>query len=137
MIRGQRELLIHAPVERVWRLHTDVAAWPVWNSGIDRVAPTGTLTVGSSFRWRSHGLAVSSTVIALTPGRHITWESPAAGIHEVHRWTFTAIGDNTLARTEETWSGPRVDADPYGLRAELTQSLTVWLRDLKRTTECR
>lgn len=135
MIETHREALIQAPVESVWRLHTDITAWPVWNSSIDRVAPTSTLAVGTSFRWLTHGLDVTSTVTALTPGRHITWQGPTAGIHGVHRWTFTPVGNATLARSADTWSGPPVDADPHGLRSVLSQSLASWLADLKQTAE--
>ncbi|WP_203227457.1 SRPBCC family protein, partial [Streptomyces aurantiacus] len=32
----RHEITVAAPVEDVWRLHTDIAAWPLFNSGVER-----------------------------------------------------------------------------------------------------
>ncbi|MFI1397504.1 SRPBCC family protein [Streptomyces sp. NPDC020681] len=136
MMTTRHEIRIAAPVETVWRLHTDIAAWPTWNSGIDMAVLDGELKVGASFRWLTHGLDITSTVAALEPYKHIAWGGPAAGIDGVHHWTFERCGDGeTLVVTEESWAGPPVDADPDGLLAALDQSLVAWLQDLKSTGE--
>ncbi|MET7615958.1 SRPBCC family protein [Streptomyces sp. NPDC005408] len=136
MITTRHEIRIAAPVETVWRLHTDVAAWPGWNTGIDLAALEGELKVGASFRWLTHGLDITSTVTEMEPGRSIAWGGPAAGIDGIHHWTFESCGDGeTLVITEESWAGAPVDADPDGMLAALEQSLVAWLDDLKRTAE--
>ncbi|WP_405598847.1 SRPBCC family protein [Streptomyces sp. NBC_01410] len=136
MITTRHEITIAAPVETVWQLHTDVAAWPTWNSGIDLAALDGELKVGASFRWLTHGLDITSTVTDMEPGRFVAWGGPAAGIDGVHRWTFEPYGDcRTRVVTEESWAGAPVDADPAGMLAALEQSLVAWLDELKRTAE--
>ncbi|WP_406269175.1 SRPBCC family protein [Streptomyces sp. NBC_00191] len=136
MITTRHEITIAAPVETVWQLHTDVAAWPTWNSGIDLAALDGELKVGASFRWLTHGLDITSTVTDMVPGRSVAWGGPAAGIDGIHRWTFEPCGDSqTRVVTEESWAGAPVDADPAGMLAALEQSLVAWLDELKRTAE--
>lgn len=47
-----------------------------------------------------------------------------------HTWTFARDGDGTLVVTEESWSGPQVDADPERARTMLATSIQVWLESL-------
>ncbi|MGW7369543.1 SRPBCC family protein [Streptomyces sp. NPDC054841] len=138
MIATRHEITIDAPVETVWHLHTDINAWPTWNTGIDTAELSGEPAVGASFRWLTHGLDITSTVMAVEPNRLIVWGGPTAGIDGIHRWTLEPReGGGTLVVTEESWAGPPVDADPEGMLTALDQSLVAWLRDLKRTAEGR
>ncbi|WP_218009723.1 hypothetical protein [Actinomadura kijaniata] len=52
-------------------------------------------------------------------------------------WTFTKVRDGVLVRTEETHTGPQVDAD-VPLAAEiLGRGLKAWPSDLKAAAEAR
>ncbi|MER7348813.1 SRPBCC family protein [Streptomyces aurantiacus] len=138
MISTRHEITVAAPVEDVWRLHTDIAAWPLWNSGVERAEISGRLEVGVSFRWLTHGLDITSTVAALEEHRSITWGGPTSGIDGMHRWTFAPTADGgTSVVTEEYWTGAPVDADPEGMLALLAQSLIDWLAELKEAAEGR
>lgn len=133
----RREIRIDAPVDLVWRLHTDVAGWPAWQTDVDAVQVDGPLSPGSSFRWSTHGLDVTSTVYALDAPRRILWGGPAQGITGVHEWTFTADGDATVVRTAESWEGEPVRADADTLRAALDASLAAWLGRLRDAAEAK
>ncbi|MFK0257926.1 SRPBCC family protein [Streptomyces sp. NPDC090445] len=129
---------VHAPLARLWDLHTDIAAWPTWNPDITRAEPAGPLAVGAVFHWHTHGLDITSTVLELVPGHRIVWGGPAHGIDGIHVWTFQEAADGTVTvRTEESWSGAPVDADPDALTQALRQSLEGWLAALKTTAEHR
>ena len=45
-------------------------------------------------------------------------------------WTFTPDADGTKIVTEESWSGPPVDADPERARTMLADSIRIWLDSL-------
>ncbi|MFJ7593152.1 SRPBCC family protein [Streptomyces sp. NPDC097617] len=127
--------VIEAPLATVWGLHTDFAAWPDWNTDVDRVEVDGPPEAGSSFRWHTHGLDITSTVREVVPGKRIVWGGPAAGITGVHVWTFEEDGGRTTVRTEESWSGAPVDAATDELGKALHDSLQSWLSHLKSRAE--
>ena len=130
-VRVRLSIEINAPLATVWDLHTDIAAWPTWNTDIDQAELNGLLVPGDSFRWRTHGLEIISTVHELVPGERIVWGGPANGITGIHVWTFEQVGDHVIVRTEESWSGAPVDAATDHLGRALHDSLENWLTHLK------
>ncbi|KUN09349.1 Shy6-polyketide cyclase [Streptomyces yokosukanensis] len=127
--------VIDAPLATVWELHTDIAAWPTWNTDVDQAETHGPLVPGNSFRWRAHGLDITATVRELIPGRRIVWGGPVHGIEGIHVWTFEENGDQVTVRTEESWSGAPVEAAADHLGKALHDSLAIWLARLKSRAE--
>ncbi|WP_328738402.1 SRPBCC family protein [Streptomyces erythrochromogenes] len=127
---------VHAPLATVWDLHTDIAAWADWNTDVDRVEYAGPLAPGTSFRWLTHGLDITSTVHQVVPGERIVWGGPAHGIDGIHVWTFQETVPGTVTvRTEESWSGEPVAARSTEMEQVLRQSLEAWLAALKAKAE--
>jgi hypothetical protein len=67
---------IDAPAERVWGVLTDLAAYPVWNPFIRRIA--GELTPGARLEVRLEppggmGITLRPTVLAADPARELRW----------------------------------------------------------------
>lgn len=133
----RREVRIEAPIDLVWRLHTDVAGWPAWQTDVDSAQIDGPLVPGATFRWSTHGLEVTSTVYEVDAPRRILWGGPAQGITGIHEWTFTADGDATIVRTAESWEGDPVRADSENLGAALDASLGSWLELLRAKAEAK
>src|SRR6266699_1522554 len=73
------EIFIHAPIETVWDIQTDVASWPSWRPDVDGARADGPLTVRSVFRWQTAGLDITSTVEEVDAPRRIVWGGPAQG----------------------------------------------------------
>ncbi|WP_261305489.1 SRPBCC family protein [Paenibacillus andongensis] len=128
-------IVINAPLQTVWRLQTGIDQWPTWQKDITQAQLSGPIAAGSSFNWETHGLPVISTIREVDPMRRIVWGGPALGIDGVHVWTFTTTPNGVVVHTTESWDGPPVAADPDGMRAALTSSLTAWLAALKTTAE--
>ncbi|WP_030669648.1 SRPBCC family protein [Streptomyces sp. NRRL B-1347] len=128
-------LRIAAPLERVWRLHTDIGCWPDWQHAISEARLDSPVAPGATFHWETAGLSIDSTVYAVDAPHRILWGGPAHGITGVHEWTFTEDGDDVVVRTRESWAGAPVEADRDGLAAALDDSLTTWLAALKKTAE--
>lgn len=153
-LHHRTETLVEAPARTAWRLHTDVAGWPAWQSavtGAKRLDP-GPLRPGSRFRWTTPApatpttpattLVITSTVEQLQPGRCVRWTGPAIGDglridRGVHVWTFTPVRGGVLVRTEESWTGAQIEADPATAIRYLAPGLDAWLADLKTTAEAR
>lgn len=132
---SRHSIRIAAPIERVWQLHTDIDAWPRWQTDIESAQADGPVAPGSTFHWTTADLSIGSTVYAVeAPGR-ILWGGTAHGITAIHEWRFEAHGDETQVHNEESWSGDPVDADTENLRKVLGQSLDSRLERLRRTAE--
>ncbi|MFE2145378.1 MFS transporter [Streptomyces sp. NPDC059456] len=127
--------VIDAPLATVWDLHTDIAAWPTWNTDIDRAELDGPLLPGNSFNWLTHGLDITSTVQEVVPGERIVWGGDVDGITGIHVWTFEQTDGHVTVRTEESWSGEPVDAAVHELAQALHDSLDSWLTHLKHRAE--
>jgi uncharacterized protein YndB with AHSA1/START domain len=133
---ARHEISIDAPLERLWRLHTDVDRWSLWQPDISAARSDGELAVGSTFRWSTAGLDIASTVYALEAPHLILWGGPAHGITGIHLWSFHPAPDGTvLVRTEESWDGEPVRADVPGIQRALDDSLEHWLGHLKKAAE--
>lgn len=151
-VRYRTESLIKAPLSTIWKLQTDVERWPSWQqeavTTVKRLDP-GPLWKRSQFRWTSPvppnpasppgTLVISSTVQQLRHDTCIRWTGPAIGeglhIDGVHVWTFTEVRGGFLVRTEETHTGPQVDANVPLATKFLGDGLEAWLKALKTTAE--
>ncbi|MCG6493887.1 SRPBCC family protein [Kitasatospora sp. A2-31] len=133
------DILIHAPLHTVWNIQTDVENWPAWQPNVETVTKDtpGRLRPGSTFRWSTEGLDITSTVQQIDHGRRLAWGGPAQGITAVHVWTFTPTRDGVLVHTEESWTGEPVTANQATLQAALDNSLHNWLTNLKHEAETR
>lgn len=96
------EITIAAPIETVWSVYTDVAAWPQWTESVSsaELLSPGPLALGSTARIKQPRLPrVTWIVTELEPGRSWVWSNDAPGAHTRagHELTPTADG-GTVAR---------------------------------------
>jgi uncharacterized membrane protein len=80
---ANHRISIKAPRELVWKLHTDISAWPTWQTDIKEAVLEGKLEAGNSFRWTTFGMTITSTVYALEAGSRILWGGKC-GRHRRH-----------------------------------------------------
>lgn len=148
---SRHEIVVDAPLQVVWDLHTDIAAWPSWHSDVEGTQLRGPLAPGAVFRWQTAGLDITSTIAQVDAPHRIVWGGPANGITGVHVWTLTRLdagagtdggtdggtGPAVLVRTEESWDGEPVREAAEALQLALDTSLRSWLGELKATAEAR
>jgi uncharacterized membrane protein len=133
----REDIVIKAPLSRIWQIQTDIDNWPSWQPGVisATVQTPDCLRVGSVFHWLVEGLDVTSTVKQIRPLRRIVWGGPGNGITATHVWTFTPEPDGIHVHTEESWSGAPVDADVEYAQSALDASLDAWVHNLKKAAE--
>ncbi|NEB75390.1 polyketide cyclase /reductase [Streptomyces sp. SID14478] len=150
-VRYRTQTVIHAPLRTVWKLQTDVARWPSWQAPVTSAERLdhGPLRAGSAFRWTTPvppnpatpatSLSITSTVGQVKHDSCLRWTGPADGeglhIDGVHVWNFSKVKGGVLVRTEETHTGPQVDADVPAATRILADGLEGWLADLKAAAE--
>ncbi|MBO0657384.1 SRPBCC family protein [Streptomyces triculaminicus] len=150
-VRYRTQTVIHAPLHIIWKAQTDVERWPSWQTAVTTAQRLdhGPFRPGSAFHWTTPippnphtpatGLDITSTVRQVKPGSCIRWTGPAVGeglrIDGVHVWNFTKVRNGVLVSTEETHTGPQVDANVPAATEILRQGLEAWLHDLKTAAE--
>jgi uncharacterized protein YndB with AHSA1/START domain len=134
-LNAKKDIEIAAPIEQVWSLLTDIAAWPTWQPDITHARLEGNLSAGATFLWKAKGLNITSTIQELEPKMKVGWTGKSIGMSAIHRWTFEPQGSYTHVTTEESLSGwfPALLKifDPQFL----TKSLSTSLQTLKNEAE--
>jgi uncharacterized protein YndB with AHSA1/START domain len=132
----RQERVVDAPPEVVFALLADVRSWPRWQPAVStaELEGAGELAVGTSFRWRSGGTTIVSTVQELAAPSTIGWTGRALGTRAVHVWALEPVDGGTRVRTEESMSGwlPRILAPV--VRRMLDRGVAATLDALERAT---
>jgi len=114
---------IAAP-ETLWRYWSDLATWPQWNDGIEKIEMDGPFAVGTTFRMTPPGEnPITLRLVDIVPGELFTDEMDAGDftVRTIHRLEQTVAGmTRIIYRTEITGSaagevgpqlGPAITAD--------------------------
>jgi len=64
---SRHSAVIDAPIGVLWRLHTDVDAWPTWQEHVETAHIEGPFAPGSTFSFRTGGLEIESTILRVEP----------------------------------------------------------------------
>ncbi|MEU1390535.1 MULTISPECIES: SRPBCC family protein [unclassified Nonomuraea] len=153
-IRYRADIVINAPLSRIFALQTRVERWPDWQQPVlsSKRLDHGPLRAGSSWRWTTPAPAtdttpattmhITSTLRRVKREACLLWSGPAVGTgvridRGVHLWTFTEVNGGVRVHTEETWTGAQVEADVATSTELLGAGLEAWLRDLKAAAESR
>lgn len=109
--------LVRAPRPVVWRVFSDLTAWPEWNPLCSKAtieprragqaAPLEQEGLGFSFGLRPLGwpVTVRATVRAARPGELVAWQGRCWGVTSLHTYTFTDAPGGTLVHSHEEITG--------------------------------
>jgi len=132
---AQYETMIHAPVEKIWDILSDIDRWSTWYPAVSQAKLTGTFAPGSVFRWKSGGTAIVSTLHEVEQYHRISWTGKAVGTQAIHVWILEPKAEGVLVRTEESFEGWLVFLLKGMMQRMLETSLQVWLTRLKQKAE--
>lgn len=135
-VTARGEIDVAATRELIWDLLTTMDGWAGWNPSV-KTASQPAIEEGAVFRWKVGSALLTSTLGQLDPPRLLSWTGTTKGIRAVHVWRLESDGRQTLARTEESWSGVLPRLLPAVLRRSLQKTLDSWLRYLKIEAEAR
>jgi len=128
-LHAEKDILISAPVEKVWSDLTQIDQWTTWQPDVTSARLDGTLAKGAMFYWKAKGLNITSMIQTLDPMQSIGWTGKSVGMQAIHIWTFEQREDGTYVKTKESLSGwfPRILKlfDPGFLEKSLHRSLQV------------
>lgn len=133
----RKEIVMNAPIEKVWQTLTDIDRWPQWQEAVSNAKIESSLIPGGIFRWNSGGMNLVSTLKLVEPQRSIGWTGEAMGTHAVHVWHFENVAGGTKVVTEESLSGWLPRLLRVFMPRFLDNSLTKTLDDLRKASESR
>jgi uncharacterized protein YndB with AHSA1/START domain len=99
------EIVIDAPIDRVWEVLTAIDRWPAWNPDVKWVSMDGPVENGVSFRWKAGPGTITSLVEHVERPHVVAWSGRTLSIRAVHVWRLESRDGGTLARTEESYDG--------------------------------
>jgi coniferyl-aldehyde dehydrogenase len=107
-IEVRNAAVIHASIERVWDLLTDVERWPSWWRACRWVrleSPTNAASV--VFRWKAHPVELRSAVVKSDRPHSFAITADATGVHAERTFTLrpTPDGSSTVVVSHETQVG--------------------------------
>lgn len=136
-VESQAQVVVQAPVDRVWELLTRVERWPRWNAAVQSAELRGSFASGSTFVWRSEGFTVTSTLREIEVSKRLTWTGKAIGTEAVHRWELEETTTGVIVRTSETFDGWLPRLLPRMMQKKLESTLPRWLAALKLAAESK
>jgi uncharacterized protein YndB with AHSA1/START domain len=133
----EARITIKAPREVIWSVLTDAAAFPAWNTTIDKLE--GTIAQGEKLKiWAkiSPDKAFPAKVAELVPNEHMTWSfsAPLGMFKGARTFTLTETAEGVEFHTREEFSGwmagPIVKKMP-----DLQPTFDAWASCLKARSE--
>ena len=129
------EIMINAPIEKVWKIQTNLSEWKSWNSDIQSMQVIGEVGSGTKFIWKAGGITIESEIIEYQPNSKIAWKGKTFGINAHHVWQFTKTEDGTRVYTEEKFTGFLAWLMPGTMRNQIEKALTHGVNVLKQVSE--
>jgi len=135
-VTARRELVVDAPVDRVWAVLADPQAWSSIDPKIHRVELDGDVAAGTAFTWRNGPIRLRSRFAVVDPLHELTWTGAALGTRAVHRHVLAATDDGrTRLVTEESMDG--LAAKLFYRDSRLAADLDAWLHAIDRAVARR
>lgn len=112
----EESVIIHAPLDEVWRLFTDFSSWREWSATLTDISCKGpeALHEGKSFsfcvRPFSFPINVTPMIEDLVPNKHIVWSGTKYGIFARHEFIFDKTKKGVKVTSRETFGGPAMAA---------------------------
>ncbi|AFY75078.1 Polyketide cyclase / dehydrase and lipid transport [Synechococcus sp. PCC 7502] len=132
---SRHEIIINASSEIIWELLTDINHWCDWNPNISESRLEGVIKPSATFRWKSGGTLITSTLQQVDPQRRMSWTGRVVGTQAIHVWILEPHENAVLVRTEESFEGWLVSLSRGMMQRILDKSLVAWLEHLKRKAE--
>ncbi|XRQ05758.1 SRPBCC domain-containing protein [Actinomadura welshii] len=105
-VTNSSDIVIDAPVQRVWEVLADLRRWETWAPGF-RIRSLDAVEPGREFRWTQNGTPLRSRFAVVEPARELSWTGSALGLYRaVDRMVLTPENGRTRVTLQESLDGP-------------------------------
>jgi uncharacterized protein YndB with AHSA1/START domain len=134
-IHVRNELEMDASPDAVWAWLIRAHLWPSWyDNASDVRILAGTppdLSPGATFRWKTFGLRLESTVLEFVPGERIAWNARGIGVDAYHAWVVGKTPRGSHVLTEETQHGWLARLAARLMPSRMHRFHQLWLEQLR------
>ena len=134
-VKSKGEIIIEAPVEKVWQVLTTINDWPSWQSEVTESILNGELKEGAEFKWKAGGLSFSSKIHTNHRLKEFGWTGKTFGASAIHNWFFSEENGKTVIKVEESLQGVFPKLFKNYFQKNLDNGIQANLNDLKRASE--
>jgi hypothetical protein len=127
--------MIDADLEKVWSVLTDINSWAQWQEDITGPFLDGPLKSGTTFKWKTGGVGIQSTLHTVAPLVAFGWTGQTFGIYAIHNWRLANEGGRTRVIVAESMEGFLSGVFKKTFNKKLEQGMTRWLELLKMECE--
>ncbi len=133
-IHVRNELDIPVSPDVVWAWLIRAQQWPSWYPNAAKITYLNEvgldLKEGTSFRWKTFGVSLKSTVMEYIPEQRIAWTAKGIGIWAYHAWLIRKTDDGCHVLTEETQHGLLCRLGKLIFPNQMHEFHQVWLEQL-------
>ena len=90
---SEGEIIINSPIEKVFKILSDINDWPGWQSSVSIAQINGPSVAGAKFKWKAGGLNINSEFHTVNENSEIGWTGRIWWIKAVHNW-YLSSGNN-------------------------------------------
>ncbi len=134
-VQCSKTITIHAGIEKVWEIMTNIHQWAAWQTDISDPVLKGSLQAGTGFDWKTDGAKIHSVLHTVEPYQHFGWTGKTFGIFAIHNWTLEEKGGTTLVTVDESMEGLLTKVFKKSFNRNLEKGMEKWLMLLKATCE--
>lgn len=133
-VKASANVIIDAPVERVWTLLVEVPSWPHWQPEVSSATLDGSFEEGTSFTWTTGDNKIQSRIVLVEPEKAVAWTGRVSVAKAVHVLTLTAMDPHkTMVESNESMDGLMLSW--FYSSADLKTSEETLLKNLKVAAE--
>jgi uncharacterized protein YndB with AHSA1/START domain len=134
-VKSHSEIVINAPIEKVWQILTTINDWPNWQTEVTESNLKEGLKEGVEFTWKAGGLTFTSQIHTLEPKIKFGWTGKTIGASAIHNWFFRSEGQKTTVFVEESLQGVFPTLFKGYFQKNLDKGVQKNLTDLKTASE--
>jgi hypothetical protein len=129
----RNELLMEAPIERVWAWLIRAPLWPTWYPNSKNVVlTTVNLEPNAQFTWSTFGVSLNTNVVEFEAPNRVAWIARGMGVEAYHAWYLESRDAATYVLTEETQYGWAARIGDIVFPGRMYRYHQVWLEQLAR-----
>lgn len=130
----RREIVIDAPVEKVWEILADIGEWPEWYTGTAIRKRPKKFEANHYFYWKQGGVKIRSRLVKVEKPNILTWVGRVSWLKSIQVWQFQEVGPKkTKVKADESLEGAWISR--FTTLEKLNKELNLWLNLLKIRVE--